>query len=662
MNPFFRIEELKSLIQKYTYEYYALDNPSVSDQEFDLLMKELTDLENRYPEFRTPDSPTQRVGGAMLDRFEKVLHSTQMLSLGNVFSDEELRDFDQKIKKEVKTYTYTTELKIDGLSVSLKYNNGNLIQAATRGDGVIGEDITENVKTIHSVPLKIPYLNEIEVRGEIYMSKQAFANANQEKSKLGEEPFKNPRNAAAGSVRQLDPKVVAKRNLDVFVYYLMDRSICDNHYDSLQKLSSWHFSVNPKTKKCNDIEEVIEYVNQISEIRHSLPYEIDGIVIKVNEFALYERIGYTAKYPKWAVAYKFPAEEVKTQIEDIRFQIGRTGVIKPVAELTPVMISGSLVSRATLHNEDFCKDRDIHILDSVIVRKAGEIIPEVLRVVKEDRNGSEIPFKMLTNCPFCNSVLVRKKGEADYFCLNPNCEAKHLEGLIHFASRDAYNIDGLGDRILTELYNDGYVNDIADIFDLGQHYDDLIQKERFGEKSVSNLLEAIENSKKNTLDKLIFGLGIRHVGAKVAKILANHYQSIDDLVKAKSNEMELISDIGPSIAKSVEEYFIKKEHMQIMDRLKDAGCQMTYESTRLDRETPFTGKTIVLTGSLEKYSRTEATKLIEDLGGKASSSVSKNTDFIIAGQEAGSKLEKGLKLGITILSEDDFVKIVSEHF
>lgn len=662
MNPFFRIEELKSLIQKYTYEYYALDNPSVSDQEFDLLMKELTDLENRYPEFRTPDSPTQRVGGAMLDRFEKVLHSTQMLSLGNVFSDEELRDFDQKIKKEVKTYTYTTELKIDGLSVSLKYNNGNLIQAATRGDGVIGEDITENVKTIHSVPLKIPYLNEIEVRGEIYMSKQAFANANQEKSKLGEEPFKNPRNAAAGSVRQLDPKVVAKRNLDVFVYYLMDRSICDNHYDSLQKLSSWHFSVNPKTKKCNDIEEVIEYVNQISEIRHSLPYEIDGIVIKVNEFALYERIGYTAKYPKWAVAYKFPAEEVKTRIEDIRFQIGRTGVIKPVAELTPVMISGSLVSRATLHNEDFCKDRDIHILDSVIVRKAGEIIPEVLRVVKEDRNGSEIPFKMLTNCPFCNSVLVRKKGEADFFCLNPNCEAKHLEGLIHFASRDAYNIDGLGDRILTELYNDGYVNDIADIFDLGQHYDDLIQKERFGEKSVSNLLEAIENSKKNTLDKLIFGLGIRHVGAKVAKILANHYQSIDDLVKAKSNEMELISDIGPSIAKSVEEYFIKKEHMQIIDRLKAAGCQMTYESTRLDMETPFTGKTIVLTGSLEKYSRTEATKLIEDLGGKASSSVSKNTDFIIAGQEAGSKLEKGLKLGITILSEDDFVKIVSEHF
>jgi len=662
MNPYFRIEELKSLLNRYSYEYYALDNPSVSDQEFDRLLNELIDLENQYPEFRTSDSPTQRVGGVILDKFEKVIHTTQVLSLGNVFSDEELRDFDQKIRKEVKNYTYTAELKIDGLSVSLKYKNGVLVQAATRGDGLVGEDITENVRTINSVPLKIPYLEEVEVRGEIYMSKQAFANANKEKEKCNEEPFKNPRNAAAGSVRQLDSKIVAKRNLDVFVYYLMDRTICDNHYDALQKLTSWHFSVNPRTKNCKNIEEVINFVKNITEIRHSLPYEIDGIVIKVNEFALYERIGYTAKYPKWAIAYKFPAEEVKTRIEDIRFQIGRTGVIKPVAELTPVMISGSLVSRATLHNEDFCKERDIHILDAVIVRKAGEIIPEVLRVVKEDRKGSEVPFKMLSNCPFCNSVLERKVGESDYYCLNPSCEAKHLEGLIHFASREAYNIDGLGERILTELYNDGYVKDVADIFNLSQYYDDLVQKERFGEKSVTNLLEAINNSKMNSVDKLIFGLGIRHVGAKIAKILANHYRSIDSLKSAKAEEMEMISDIGPSIAKSVEEYFDKPENITVLNRLEEAGCLMTYESTRLDKETPFTGKTVVLTGSLEKYSRSEATKLIEDLGGKASSSVSNNTDFIIAGQEAGSKLEKGLKLGITILSEEEFIQIVSEQF
>jgi len=658
MNPLFRIEELKALIQKYTYEYYALDNPSISDFEFDQLMIELARLEERYPEYITTDSPTRRVGGVVQEKFTKVIHSSQMLSLGNVFSEEELIDFDQKIQKEVSQYTYTAELKIDGLSVSLKYENGYLIQAATRGDGVVGENITENVRTIQTVPLKIPYLEPVEVRGEIYMSKKAFDQANQEKISLGEEPFKNPRNAAAGSVRQLDPRIVAKRNLDVFVYYLMDRKMVNNHFDSLQKLAQWHFSVNKETKKCKDIQKVIEYVNNVQNTRHTLPYEIDGVVIKVNEFDLYDRIGYTAKYPKWAIAYKFPAEEVLTQIENIRFQIGRTGVVKPVADLKPVMISGSLVSRATLHNEDFCLEKDIHIFDNVIVRKAGEIIPEVLRVVKTDRKGNEIPFKMIENCPKCNSILIRKSGEADFYCVNPTCKGKHLEGLIHFASREAYNIDGMGERILTELYNDDFIETIADIFNLRDRYEELILKKRFAKKSVTNLLEAIDKSKSNPLDKLLFGLGIRHVGAKVAKILANHFQNMDAIQNASFEDMLKISDVGEAIAKSVVAYFQNPDNLVLIERLKSAGCLMTYVSTKTSLMTIFTGKTVVLTGSLEKYSRQEATTLIENLGGSVSSSVSKSTDFIVAGTEAGSKLDKGLKLGIKILTENELIDII----
>jgi len=661
LNPLFRIEELKSLIQKYSYEYYALDNPSVTDQEFDALLNELLLLETNYPEYITPDSPTRRVGGVIQDKFTKVVHTSKMLSLGNVFSESELRDFDQKVQKEVSNYSYTAELKIDGLSVSLKYENGYLVQAATRGDGVVGEDITDNVKTIQTVPLKIPHLEAVEVRGEIYMSQKAFDKANKEKIALGEEPFKNPRNAAAGSVRQLDSKIVAKRNLDVFVYYLMDRTLASNHYDSLQLLKKWSFNVNKETRKCKNIDEVIAFVNHVQESRHTLPYDTDGVVIKVNEFQLYDRIGYTIKYPKWAIAYKFPPVEVKTKIENIRFQIGRTGVVKPVADLTPVMISGSLISRATLHNQDFCLQKDIRIFDHVIVRKAGEIIPEVLRVVKEDRNGNELPFQMIENCPKCNSVLKRNPGEADYYCLNPICEAKHLEGLIHFASREAYNIDGLGERILTELFNDGLVTSISDIFDLGKHYEDLIQKERFGEKSVANLLEAIDNSKKNTLDKLIFGLGTRHVGAKIAKVLANHFQSIKNLSETTVDELLKISDIGEAIAISVTTYFSKNENLEMISKLEQSGCMMTYLSSKVEGVTTFSNKTLVLTGSLEKYSRQEATLIIENMGGSVSSSVSKNTDFIVAGAEAGSKLDKGTKLGVKILSEDEFLKIVEEE-
>jgi len=661
MNPLFRIEELISLIKQYNYEYYALDNPSVSDAEYDLLMRELIQLEEKYPEYASLDSPSKRVGGTVLEKFEKVVHTSSMLSLGNVFSDDELRDFDNKIRKEVSNYTFTAELKIDGLSVSMKYAEGKLVQAATRGDGVVGEDITENVKTIRSVPLNIPYLEDVEVRGEIYMSKASFDKANAEKTKNNEEPFKNPRNAAAGSVRQLDSRIVAKRGLDVFAYYLMNRTLKNSHFDSLELLKEWNFSVNPLTTKCKDIEEVISFVHQMTEKRETLPYEIDGIVIKVNEFQLYERIGYTAKYPKWAIAYKFPAEEVKTKINAIRFQIGRTGVVKPVADLEPVMISGSLVSRATLHNEDYCLSKDIRVHDSVIVRKAAEIIPEVVRVIFSERDDRQVPFQMIKECPACQTHLERKPGEADYYCVNPLCEAKHIEGLIHFASRDAYNIDGLGERIITELYNDGFIKTIPDIFKLHNEYHNLIQKERFGEKSVQNLLDAIEVSKKNSFDKLVFGLGIRHVGSKMAKVLVNHYSTIEKLMDASIEEMMNLSDIGEAIATSVYQYFQKEENVQLVNELENLGCNMVYQSTKVDKETTFTGKTIVLTGTLDNYSRGNATIIIENLGGKVSSSVSKNTDFILAGHDAGSKLDKGRSLGIQIITEDEFTKIIEEE-
>lgn len=654
-----KINDLKNRINTYSYEYYVLDNPSIDDAIFDQLMNELIDLEKQHPEFLTKDSPSQRVGGLPVNKFEKVIHDTQMLSLGNVFSEEELCDFDEKIKKVAKDYSYTAELKIDGLSVSLKYENGYLIQAATRGDGLVGEDVTENIKTIQTIPLKIDYPNFVEVRGEIYMSKASFDKINEERKQAGEELFRNPRNAAAGTIRQLDPKIVRKRNLDCYVYYLMDRDLVSSHFESIQQLKDWQFHVNEYTRKCKDIREVITFINEVALIRKSLPYEIDGVVIKVNEFELYDDIGYTSKFPKWAVAYKFPAEEVMTILESITFQIGRTGVVKPVAELKPVMISGSLVSRATLHNEDFCKQRDIHLQDTVIVRKAGEIIPEVVRVMKEFRDDTQQPFEMIKNCPACQSILVRKEGEADYYCLNPNCEAKHLEGLIHFASREAYNIDGLGERILTELYNDGIIKTIYDIFCLEDHQDYIIQKEGFGEKSVQNLIESIENSKKNPLDKLLFGMGIRHVGAKVAKILSSQYQELDLLAQASFEELTSIPDIGEAIASSVIEFFAKKETQELIAHLKLAGLNMKYTVTKTTKENIFTNKTVVLTGTLERYSRQEAKELIEFYGGNVSSSVSKKTDFVIAGRDAGSKLDKAVQFGIKTIDEAEFIQIIN---
>jgi len=649
-----RIIELRDTLKKANYEYYVLDNPAMSDYDFDMLLKELQDLENKYPELVTKDSPTQRVGGEVSSKFNKVTHDRQMLSLGNLFSEEEAIDFDSKINKVVSDYTYTADLKIDGLSVSLKYKNGYLERAATRGNGVIGEDITENVKTIRSIPLKIDYLEDLEVRGEIFISKANFDKINQSRLENNLDLFKNPRNAAAGTVRQLDPKIVAKRNLDAYIHYMVADNEVKNHYEALMFLQKLGFKVNNQTKRCSNIEEVIGFIKKIEEIRFDLPYEIDGVVLKVNEFDLYNKIGYTAKYPKWGIAYKFKAEEVETTLNEIRFQIGRTGVVKPVAELEPVMISGSLVSRATLHNEDFCKDRDIHIKDHVIVRKAGEIIPEVLRVVPEKRNGDEIEFKMISNCPICDSELVRKSGESDYYCLNVHCDAKHMEGLIHFASREAYNIDGLGESIVTDLYNDGYIKDIADIFKLDLFYDDLIKREGFGEKSINKLLDAIEACKSNNLDKLIFGLGIRHVGSKVSKILVEEINSLNDFYNQTIEDLLAIDDIGAAIANSVVTYFSNEKNQKMLNRLVESGLNVEYKSSKTAEETFFTNKTVVLTGTLLEFSRKEAKTIIENLGGNVSSSVSKKTDYILLGESPGSKYQKGLDLGVKILSEEEF--------
>ena len=660
MNAKAQIELLRERLNRYNYEYFVLDNPSVSDQEYDALMKELIKLENEHPEHFDPNSPSQRVGGQIQAKFKKVIHAIPMLSLGNAFTYDELRDFDRKIKNEVDNYTYVVEVKIDGLSVSLKYSGGALVLAATRGDGVVGEDITANARTIRSIPLAIPYQGDVEVRGEIFMGNQAFTELNNLKLAAGEEPFKNPRNAAAGSVRQLDSKLVSKRKLDSYMYYLMNRETETDHFAALEKLKKWGFKVNPLTRKCASIDAVIDHIDELAAKRKSLAYEIDGIVIKVNEFQLYDRIGYTAKYPKWAIAYKFPAEETITILEDIRFQVGRTGVVKPVAELRPVMISGSLVSRATLHNEDFCLARDIHIKDHVVIRKAGEIIPEVIRTLPELRTGSEIPFRMIKTCPECDSKLIRSKEEADYYCLNPDCEAKHIEGLIHFASRDAYNIEGLGERIVTEFFNDGYLKNIADIFTLDRHYDELIVKEGFGTKSIDKLLDAIASSKKNPLDKLIFGLGIRHVGGKTAKVLTERLGDIDAFFTATKEELLAIPDIGETIAASVEQYFRDERNRELMERLRELGVNLTAPKPTRKTDTPFSGMNVVLTGSLTYLTRNEAKELIERLGGNVTGSVSKNTDLIVAGEDAGSKLDKGKELGIRIIDEQEFLVMTKD--
>ncbi|AIO18346.1 DNA ligase [Candidatus Izimaplasma bacterium HR1] len=655
MNIKIRIDELRRLLNRYNYEYYIEDNSTVSDQEFDDLLHELIRLENENPEYKSDDSPTVRVGTVILDKFEKVTHDIPMMSLNNAFNEDDLYAFDERVRKVVSDVTYNVELKIDGLAGSLKFENGSLVLGATRGNGVIGENITSNLRTVKSIPLSIDYDNNLEVRGEVFMSKKSFDKSNTERRNLSQEEFKNPRNAAAGSVRQLDSKVAASRNLDMFIYSVISpvNHGLSTHIESLDFARKLGFKVNPLSKKCKTIEEVIEYINIYTEKRNDLKYEIDGIVIKVDELALYDVIGYTAKSPKWAIAYKFPAEEVITKINSITLQVGRTGQITPVANLDPVMVQGSTVSRATLHNEDYISEKDIRENDYVVIRKAGDIIPEVVRIVLERRTSESKKFSMISKCPVCNEDTSRKDGEVDLYCVNPFCDAKTIEGLIHFASRKAMAIEGLGDRIIEQFYNDNLIKTIDDIYMLEKHRMDLVVKEGFGQKSITKLLDSIEASKNNNLDKFLFGLGIRHVGEKVSKVLATKFKDIENFYELTKEELTDVDEIGEVIADSVISYFNDDKNKELLLKLKLLGLNMLYTSNVVLKE-EFEGKTFVLTGKLELYKRDEAKALIESLGGKVSGSVSKKTSFVVAGTDAGSKLTKANQLGVKVISEQDF--------
>ena len=660
MEPKQRVQEITQLLEKYNYEYYVLDNPSVSDAEYDRLMQELIALEEKYPELKSPLSPTQRVGGIVQDEFQKVKHKRMMLSLANAFNETDLRDFDRKIREAlgVDKVTYMAEMKIDGLGMSLVYR-GNLAYAATRGDGSEGENVTSNVITIKSIPSHINLQDEMEIRGEVFMPKKVLTKLNKEREENGETLFANARNAAAGSIRQLDSAIAASRNLDAFWYYFVNARDFGIRYHSeaLAMADKLGFKTNPERRICIGIDEVLDYIDEYTEKRPSLDYDIDGIVIKVDDMSVYDKLGYTSKTPRWAIAYKFPPEEVVTKLADIIFTVGRTGKITPNAVLEPVRVAGSLVQRATLHNEDFIKDKDLKIGDYVVIRKAGDVIPEVVRPVKERRSGNEIDFKMIDNCPVCGSPLVRV--DAMHFCQNPYCDAKKIEGIIHFASRDAMDIEGLGEKVAEQFFNQGFIKDIVSIYDLANYRDEIIALDGWKDKSIDNLLTAIENSKNNSLERVLFGLGIKEVGAKTAKSLARIYGDIDALSLATFEELIEIQDVGPILAKSVESFFMDEKNKLLIQELKDRGLNFKYlGSTVKVADSYFSGKTVVLTGTLSSMGRKEATNLLEDLGAKVTGSVSKSTDCVIAGVEAGSKLDKAQALGITILSEEDFLALL----
>lgn len=651
-----RMEELIEIINEADYNYHTLDNPTITDQEYDKYLRELIEIEEEHPEWIKEDSPTQHAGGKVIEGFEKVTHKIPMMSLSDVFSESEIIAFDERIKKEGITPEYMCELKIDGLSVSLLYEKGKLVRAATRGDGTIGEDITHNAKTIKVIPLKLKEEVDIEVRGEIFMNKETLKKINEERKERGEPLLQNCRNAAAGSIRQLDSKVAAKRKLDNFIYHLpnpLDYGI-HTHSEALDYMHKLGFKINPNNRLVSNINEVLEFIEQKASERDSLPYDIDGIVIKVNNIDDQKLLGSTAKYPKWATAYKFPAQEVLTKLTDIIFTVGRTGQITPNAVLEPVIVQGSTISRATLHNEDYVNEKDLKIGDIVSIRKAGDVIPEVVEVKKERRTGKEQEFKMITNCPMCNSQLVKKEGQVDYYCPNRKCPARNIESLIHFVSRDAMNIDGLGDRIMEDFYNFHFIATIADIYSLKDHEKDLIRLEGYGEKSVTNLLNAIENSKKNSLEKLIFGLGIPHVGAKTAKLLAKKYKNLANLLRTTEEELNQIPDIGEIIAKSVIDYFNDDHHKAIVLELVDLGINTEYLGQEVEENIEFSGKSFVLTGSLTIFTREEAKEKIESLGGKTVDSVSKKTSVVIVGEKPGSKYEKAKTLGIPIWTEAEF--------
>lgn len=629
-------------------------------------MQELLKIEEAHPEWVTPESPSKRVGGEVLEGFKKVAHDTPMLSLANAFNQEDLADFDRRIRDKVgDDIAYMCELKIDGLAVSLQYENGKYKQGATRGDGTIGEDITANLRTIRSIPMKLQKDYSIEVRGEAFMPKRSFQKLNEIREEEGQMLFANPRNAAAGSLRQLDTKIAASRNLDIFLYAVADfgEMGVETHSAGLDMLETLGLKVNKERRLCNSLEEVYAYIEEWTEKRAGLAYDIDGIVLKLNNLEQQRQMGNTVKSPRWSIAYKFPAEEVPTKLLDIELNVGRTGVITPTAVLEPVRVAGTTVSRASLHNEDLITEKDIRIGDTVLIKKAGDIIPEVIKSITEKRSGSEEPFHMPKNCPACDSELVRLEEEVALRCINPKCPAQIKEGLIHFVSRNAMNIDGLGEKVIIQLFSQHLIKDVADLFFLSK--EKLLELERMGEKSVTNLLASIEASKQNSLEKLLFGLGIRHVGAKAAKSLAIHFDTMDNLKVADKETLTSINDIGEKMADSIVTYFANEEVHDLLEELKRAGVNMTYTGPKLEdmseEELVFAGKTVVLTGKLEKLTRNDAKALIESLGGNVSGSVSKKTDVVVAGSDAGSKLAKAEELAIPIWSEEDLIEYLPDE-
>lgn len=652
------LEELKSSLRKHNYQYYVLDNPTITDYEYDMMLEKLIAIESEYPELKTEDSPSQRVGDVPLSEFSQVTHDVRMLSLDNSYNADDLRDFDARVKRElgVDTVEYTVEYKIDGLSVGLTYEDGRFVQGATRGNGTVGENITTNLKTIKSIPLRLSEEKNLTVRGEVFMPKDGFLKLNEKQELEGGQAFANPRNAAAGSLRQLDSKITASRPLDIFVFdVLSHEDTFESHSEIIEHIKALGFKVS-EPKCCKTIDAVIDYCLEQTDVRHSLSYDIDGMVVKVNNLDLRDQLGLKAKSPKWAIAYKFPAEEVETKLLDITVHVGRTGVITPRAELEPVFVAGSTVARATLHNQDYIDEKDIRVGDTVIIQKAGDVIPAVVKVLKEKRDGSEVTFKLPATCPECGSDTVRVEGEVALRCTNEACPAKLRRGIIHFVSRPAMDLDGVGPSVVDQLIIQGFLKNAADLYYLKDSRDELLNLERMGEKSVDNMLKSIEESKDNDLSMFLSGLGISLIGEKAAKTLAKVYGSLDNLMLASFESLVEIEEIGDKMAKSILEYFQDEKNCLLMERFKNAGLKLTAEVKEVG--VLFEGMTFVLTGTLTHYKRSEAKKIIEELGGKVSGSVSKKTNYVVYGENAGSKLTKAQELGVETITEENFVKMI----
>ena len=650
-----RYDELIEILKKANIEYYTLDNPTLTDREYDNYMSELLKIEDEHPEIMRDDSPSQHIGNEVISKFEKVRHKVPLMSIADVFNEEELIEWDKRIRKEIGECEYVCELKIDGLSVNLTYENGKLVRAATRGDGTIGEDITHNVKTIKSIPITIPSGDTIEIRGEIYMPIASFESLNEEREKNGEPLFQNPRNAAAGSIRQLDSRVTAKRKLDAFFYHVPDAKY-KTHYEALQYLKDNNFIVNPNITKVKNIDEVLSYIDKWTELRASLQYDIDGIVVKVNDISKQRELGNTAKYPRWVIAYKFPALEVTTKLKDVIFTVGRTGQITPNAVLDPVRIMGSTVKRATLHNMGFIRERDLEIGDIVVVRKAGDVIPEVVKNVPERRENTH-SVEEIKECPICHASLIYSDSGIDLLCPNVNCPARNIESLIHFVDRQGMNIIGLGERIIEDFYNMGILTDFMSIYHLDSKKEELMELEGFGSKSINKLLDNIEESKNRNLDNLIYAIGIKGIGTKNAKVLAKKYRSIDNIMNAELDELNNIDDIGPILAKSIYEFFRNEKNIQMIDELKKLGLKMEYQGEEIKYNELITNKRFVITGSLDSYSRDEIKDIISSYDGKVSESVSKKTDVVIVGEEPGSKYTKAQEIGIEIWNQEKLYEL-----